>query len=100
MSTKVDVLPALAPQASAAESDTPNVEAPSANPLRKTVSITDQSSRLPARKLAVVVVSLIFSIFLTSFEQTSVSTALPGIARDLGSSTAISWVGTAYLVAK
>jgi hypothetical protein len=30
----------------------------------------------------------------------SVSTTLPGIARDFGTTTDISWVGTAFLVAK
>jgi MFS family permease len=68
--------------------------------LRKVVSIQDQSSRLPPRKLAVITLSLIFAIFLSSFEQVSVSTTLPGVAKDFGTSTAISWVGTAFLIAK
>jgi predicted MFS family arabinose efflux permease len=68
--------------------------------LRKIVSLQDQSSRMPAKKLLVVTLSLIFAIFLSSFEQVSVSTTLPGIARDFGASAAISWVGTAFLVAK
>jgi hypothetical protein len=68
--------------------------------LRRTVSIEDQSTRLPPRKLAMVTMSLIFAIFLSSFEQVSVSTTLPGIARDFGTSSAISWVGTSFLVAK
>jgi hypothetical protein len=68
--------------------------------LRKTVSLQDQSSRMPAKKLLVVTLSLIFAIFLSSFEQVSVSTTTPGIARDFGASAAISWVGTSFLVAK
>lgn len=68
--------------------------------LRKTVSLQDQTSRMPARKLVVVTLSLIFAIFLSSFEQVSVSTTTPGIAKDFGASAAISWVGTSFLVAK
>jgi MFS family permease len=67
---------------------------------REVVSIEDQSSQIPPKKLFVVVSSLMCAIFLSAFEMVSVSTALPGIARDFGTSTAISWVGTAFLVAK
>jgi hypothetical protein len=69
-------------------------------PLKKVVSLQDQSSRLPPKKLYVITLSLVFAIFLSSFEQVSVSTTLPGIAKDFGASTAISWVGTAFLIAK
>ena len=68
--------------------------------LREVVSIDDQSSRIPPKKLFVVVFSLMSTAFLSAFEMVSVSTALPGIGRDFGTSTAISWVGTAFLVAK
>ena len=73
---------------------------PGGEKLKKVVSIQDQSSRLPPKKLLVITLSLIFAIFLSSFEQVSVSTTLPGVARDFGTSTAISWVGTAFLIAK
>ena len=66
--------------------------------LKKVVSLQDQTSRLPPKDLIIVTTSLLFAIFLSSFEQTSVSTTLPGIARDFGTSTSISWVGTAFLV--
>jgi hypothetical protein len=68
--------------------------------LRKVISIQDQSSQIPPKKLFVVTLSLIFTIFLSAFEMVSVSTTLPGIARDFGTTTDISWVGTAFLVAK
>lgn len=68
--------------------------------MKKVVSLQDQSSRLPPKKLYVITLSLVFAIFLSSFEQVSVSTTLPGIAKDFGASTAISWVGTAFLIAK
>jgi hypothetical protein len=67
--------------------------------IKKIVSIQDQSSKIPSGKLFLVILSLICAIFLSSFEQVSVSTTLPGIAREFGSSTSISWVGTAFLVA-
>ena len=77
------------------------VESPASDTaLREVISIEDQSSRIPPKKLFVVVFSLMCTIFLSAFEMVSVSTALPGIARDFGTSTAISWVGTAFLVAK
>ena len=69
----------------------------SAAPHRKVVDIEDQSTR--PQKIFFVTVALCFSIFLSSFEQVAVSTTVPGIARDFGTSTAISWVGTAFLVA-
>jgi hypothetical protein len=66
---------------------------------KKIVSLDDQSSRLPPRKLFLVTLSLLCALFVSFFEQASLSTALPGIARDYGASTAISWVGASYLVA-
>jgi len=66
-------------------------------PPRKVVDIQDQSTR--PKKILFVTVALCFSIFLSSFEQVAVSTTVPGIARDFGTSTAISWVGTSFLVA-
>ena len=91
--------PAIEERISAVPGDvvqTPNSD----TSLREVVSIEDQSSRIPPKKLFVVVFSLTCTIFLSAFEMVSVSTALPGIARDFGTSTAISWVGTAFLVAK
>src|SRR5271170_1830800 len=73
------------------------VETPATdNNLRRVVSIQDQRSRIPRKKIFIVMLSLMCSIFLSSFEQVSVSTTLPGIARDFGTSTAIAWVGTAF----
>jgi hypothetical protein len=69
--------------------------------VRRTVTLVDQSqTALSGKKLVIVIVSLAAIIFLASFQQVSVSTTLPGIAKDFGTSTAISWVGTAFLVAK
>jgi len=93
--TSIDSPAALSAATGNAE-QTPDGE--TGSPLKREVSLQDQSSRLPPKELALVTTSLLFSIFLSSFEQTSVSTTLPGIARDFGTSTSISWVGTAFLV--
>lgn len=68
-------------------------------PTRPDVSqIEDQSSRLPLSRLVLVCASLIMAIFLTSLEQTSVSTALPTISSALGSEGSRAWIGTAFLI--
>jgi len=69
--------------------------------VRQVPTLDDQSqSALRGKRLVIVITSLACIIFLASFQQVSVSTTLPGIAKDFGASTAISWVGTAFLVAK
>ena len=80
--------------ASPAEADETQL---SASPHREVIDVEDQSTR--PKNVFLVVLALCFSIFLSSFEQVSVSTTVPGIARDFGASTAISWVGTSFLVA-
>ena len=96
-----EILPIELPAEGSAVPDTEvegTGEAEDGAPLKKEVSLEDQTSRLPPKELVLVTTSLLFAIFLSSFEQNSVSTTLPGIARDFGTSTAISWVGTAFLV--
>ncbi|QRW05642.1 major facilitator superfamily transporter [Ceratobasidium sp. AG-Ba] len=66
---------------------------------RPTVTIDDQSSRLPFRKLLVVFLSLFICLFVSFLDQTSVSTVLPAIAHDLGAADRINWVGISFLVA-
>jgi len=69
--------------------------------VRRVPTLEDQSqSTLRGKRLVIVITSLACIIFLASFQQVSVSTSLPGIAKDFGASTAISWVGTGFLVAK
>ncbi|KAL7276684.1 hypothetical protein RUND412_000301 [Rhizina undulata] len=61
--------------------------------------LKDQSQRLPPKQFVLVCISLIISIFLISLEQSSVSTALPAISKDIGAGNAIGWVGSSFLIA-
>ncbi|CEL58270.1 putative transporter C3H1,06c OS=Schizosaccharomyces pombe (strain 972 / ATCC 24843) GN=SPAC3H1.06c PE=3 SV=1 [Rhizoctonia solani AG-1 IB] len=63
------------------------------------ITIEDQSSRLPFKKLVVVFLSLFVCLFVSFLDQTSVSTVLPAIAHDLGAADRINWVGISFLVA-
>ncbi|KAF8916579.1 major facilitator superfamily domain-containing protein [Mucidula mucida] len=71
-------------------------------------TLTDQSSRLPLRKVLTIFAVLQLIIFLSFMDQTSVSTVLPQISEELGSAdrfftkpvvVRIGWVGTAFLIA-
>ncbi|KAF8609401.1 MFS general substrate transporter [Ceratobasidium sp. AG-I] len=66
---------------------------------RPIITIEDQSSRLPFKKLLVVFLSLFICLFISFLDQTSVSTVLPAIAHDLGAADRINWVGISFLVA-
>ncbi|CUA73715.1 putative transporter C3H1,06c [Schizosaccharomyces pombe 972h-] [Rhizoctonia solani] len=66
---------------------------------RDIVTVEDQSSRLPFKKLLVVFLSLFVCLFVSFLDQTSVSTVLPAIAHDLGAADRINWVGISFLVA-
>ncbi|KIY68147.1 MFS general substrate transporter [Cylindrobasidium torrendii FP15055 ss-10] len=61
--------------------------------------VTDQSTRLPLRKVLTIFGVLQLVLFLSFMDQTSVSTVLPKISEDLGSADRIGWVGTAFLIA-
>ncbi|KAF9013765.1 MFS general substrate transporter, partial [Hymenopellis radicata] len=63
------------------------------------LTVTDQSSRLPLRKVLTIFAVLQLIIFLSFMDQTSVSTVLPQISEELGSADRIGWVGTAFLIA-
>jgi sugar phosphate permease len=62
-------------------------------------AIQDQSSRLPFKKLMVVFFGLAISLLLSFLDMTSVSTALPSIAREFQAASDVSWVGTSFLIA-
>ncbi|KAG9097013.1 hypothetical protein FS749_007259, partial [Ceratobasidium sp. UAMH 11750] len=66
---------------------------------RVTVTIDNQSSRLPFKKLLAVLLSLCACAFVSFLDQTSVSTVLPAIAHDLGAADRVNWVGISFLVA-
>ncbi|ORY31436.1 major facilitator superfamily domain-containing protein [Naematelia encephala] len=66
--------------------------------LEKHVSIQDQSSRMPMRKILVVYIGIGIALVLSFMDQTSVSTAAPVIGTALNGSDTISWVGTSFFV--
>ena len=67
--------------------------------IRSKLSIQDQSSRLPFKQLIIVFVGLGLSMCLAFLDMTTVSTALPSIAREFQAASDVSWVGTSYLIA-
>ena len=67
--------------------------------LRSKLSIQDQTSRLPLKQLLIVFFGLAISLLLSFLDQTSVSTALPSMAREFNAASEVSWVGTSFLIA-
>ncbi|KAL7423545.1 hypothetical protein Q5752_001125 [Cryptotrichosporon argae] len=67
-------------------------------PVRREISIQDQSARLPFRRILVIYFAIGLALIVSFMDQTSVSTAAPEIGTDLNGSATISWVGTAYFV--
>ena len=67
--------------------------------IRSKLSIQDQSSRLPFKQLIIVFVGLGISMLLSFLDMTSVSTALPSMAKEFQSASEASWVGTSFLIA-
>ncbi|EXJ70785.1 uncharacterized protein A1O5_05775 [Cladophialophora psammophila CBS 110553] len=64
------------------------------------VELTDQTQRLPFARLIVVYLCLAMCFFVSFLDVNSTTTALPAIARSLGISSTITWVGTSYLLAQ
>lgn len=68
---------------------------------KKRVVLQDQSStELSTLTKSIIFCGLGLSLFLSFLDSTSVATAAPMIAKELGAGQSISWVGTSYLVAK
>ncbi|GAA6032729.1 hypothetical protein JCM8097_000763 [Rhodosporidiobolus ruineniae] len=66
---------------------------------KEVAALTDQTSRLHGSQLMLVFFGLQLALFLSFLDSTSVSTAAPEIGRDLNSSSSITWVGSAFLLA-
>ncbi|OAP55801.1 hypothetical protein AYL99_09953 [Fonsecaea erecta] len=64
------------------------------------IELTDQSQRLPFARLIIVYLCLAMCFFVSFLDVNSTTTALPAIARSLGISSTITWVGTSYLLAQ
>ncbi|WRT69064.1 uncharacterized protein IL334_006047 [Kwoniella shivajii] len=67
--------------------------------LRKEISIQDQSSRMPLRKILIVYAGIGTALVVSFMDQTAVSTAAPNIGIDLNGSASIAWLGTSFFVA-
>lgn len=62
--------------------------------------LQDQSQRLPRRTLYMTLGCLTASLFVSFFDQTAITTAIPSISQSFPNSKLInSWVGTSYLIA-
>jgi MFS family permease len=59
----------------------------------------DYTNQYAFSRLIVILGCLAFALFVSFIDQTSVSTALPAIAKSLNAYDSISWVGTSFLVA-
>ncbi|WWC60688.1 uncharacterized protein I303_103264 [Kwoniella dejecticola CBS 10117] len=66
--------------------------------LNKEISIQDQSSRMPLRKILIVYLGIGLALMISFMDQTAVTTAAPKIGSDINGSATISWLGTSYLV--
>ncbi|KAF1815651.1 MFS general substrate transporter [Eremomyces bilateralis CBS 781.70] len=63
------------------------------------VDTQDYSNQYSFSRLVIILAALAFTLFVSFIDQTSVSTALPAIAKSLDAYESISWVGTSFLVA-
>jgi hypothetical protein len=59
----------------------------------------DQAHKYSFGRLLITLSALAFTLFVSFIDQTSVSTALPAIAKSLNAFDSISWAGTSFLVA-
>lgn len=57
----------------------------------------DQSNALSEKRTVIIFIALALTLFISTLDQTSVSTSLPVIGKDLNAVSTISWVGTVAL---
>ncbi|KAF6825202.1 major facilitator superfamily transporter [Colletotrichum plurivorum] len=62
-------------------------------------SIGGQRNTMSRKRMLLAFSALSVCLFVSFIDQTSVSTAVPAIAGDLGTGTATSWIGTSFLIA-
>jgi EmrB/QacA subfamily drug resistance transporter len=67
--------------------------------IRATLASQPQGYRIPIGRVLAIYVALMLVNFLSSADQTIVSTALPSIVADIGGLSQYSWIFTAYLLA-
>jgi EmrB/QacA subfamily drug resistance transporter len=66
--------------------------------LRKTKTSDSQITTMPFKQLWIILVGLAFAIFLSSLNQTMVSTVLPVVASEFKALDLAAWIATAYLL--
>lgn len=63
------------------------------------INSIDEKIKIPHKSVMVIFAGLMMAMFLSSLDQTIISTALPTIAGDLGGVDHIAWIITAYTLA-
>jgi hypothetical protein len=61
-------------------------------------SIGNQRSPLSGKRLMIAFPTLCAALFVSFFDQTSVSTSIPAISAELGTGEATSWIGGSFLI--
>ncbi|KAJ7041891.1 major facilitator superfamily domain-containing protein [Mycena alexandri] len=92
MSEKVDITSTPSEQRGSIRSVDGDEKSPATGPPE-----TEPSTVLSGKKLAVVFIALMLSLFLVMLDQTILATALPQIASDFDAFTLQGWVATSYM---
>ncbi|KAI9745932.1 MAG: hypothetical protein M1818_000613 [Claussenomyces sp. TS43310] len=85
----------VAPEKNAAATSSSATSPPRAS----TPFLDDQNQRLPFTQLITVYLCLAICDFVSFLDASSITTALPSIARSLSAQNSITWAGTSYLIA-
>ncbi|KAI4595301.1 hypothetical protein KJ359_006975 [Pestalotiopsis sp. 9143b] len=93
-------LPRTAPSGDEATSHTPGTATGDDDSDTKSVaaSIGNQREPLPKSRLLIAFPTLCTALFVSFFDQTSVSTSIPAISADLATGQATSWIGGSFLI--
>ncbi|KAH8681862.1 major facilitator superfamily domain-containing protein [Xylariales sp. PMI_506] len=81
------------------EAATAAAETPDASDAKSIAgSVGNQRKPLSTRQLLVAFPTLCAALFVSFFDQTSVSTCIPAISAELGTGAATSWIGASFLI--
>ncbi|KAJ7099964.1 major facilitator superfamily domain-containing protein [Mycena belliarum] len=79
--------------------ETPGTVTPgSAHPRTAQIELTDQSNRLPFKKLLPIFLGLALCVVVSTLDSVIVATALPTISSAFNAGSVVSWVPSAYLL--
>ncbi|KAF7326111.1 MFS drug transporter [Mycena kentingensis (nom. inval.)] len=67
-------------------------------PRHRELELTDQTNRLPFRKLLPIFLGLALCVVVSTLDSVIVATALPTISSDFNAGSVVSWVPSAYLL--